>query len=148
MPVPVVVMPNPWKAMLALLAGHPDLPAELQGTVPGTDPPVRRVCASLPDAFPAGLPYLHVVQVPGGRRNVPLRLATALFDLHLYHVDVFEAMELARHVAGVVQAIEGRVANECGFTVVRLVDEPFPLQDPDTRTERTVIPISATYRPA
>lgn len=146
MSVPVVVMPNPWKSMLTLLRAHPDLPAALQGTVPGTD--VERVCASLPDSFPAGLPYLHVVQVPGGRRNVPLRLATALFDLHVYATDVFDAMELARYVAGVVQATEGRVANECGFTVVRLVDEPFPLEDPDTRTPRAVIPISATYRPA
>lgn len=137
MPVPVVVMPNPWKAMLTLLRDHTDLPAALAG----------KVVASLPDEFPAGLPYLHVVQVPGGRRNVPLRLATALFDLHLYHEDLFEALELARHVAGVVQSIEGRVAADCGFTVVRLIDEPFPLQDPDTRTERAIIPISATYRP-
>lgn len=148
MAVPVVVLPNPWPAMLELLRDHTDLPGDLQGSVPGTSPAVSRVCASLPDGFPAGLPYLHVVQVPGGRRNVPLRLATALFDLHVYATTVFEALELARHVAGVVQAIEGRVALDCGFTVVRLVDEPFPLQDPDTRTERAVIPISATYRPA
>lgn len=148
MSVPVVVLPNPWPAMLELLRDHASLPVELQGSVPDTSPAVSRVCASLPDIFPAGLPYLHVVQVPGGRRNVPLRLATALFDLHVYTVDVFTAMELARQVAGVVQAIEGRVANDCGFTVVRLVDEPFPLEDPDTRTPRAVIPISATYRPA
>jgi hypothetical protein len=137
MPVPVVVMPNPWKAMLTLLQDHADLPAELEG----------KVAERLPDGFPAGMPFLHVVQVPGGRRNVPLRLATALFDLHVYSTDLFQAMELARHVAGIVQSLEQQATAECGFTVVRLVDEPFPLQDPDTGAERAVIPISATYRP-
>lgn len=144
MTVPVVVLPNPWKAMLELLQGHPQLPEPLQGNNAAGD---RRVCATLPDTFPQQMPYLHVVQVPGGRRNVPLRLATALFDLHLYHDDLFTAMDLARYVAGVVQSLEQRTTIECGFTVVRLVDEPFPLQDPDTGAERAVIPISATYRP-
>jgi hypothetical protein len=143
-PVPVVPMPNPWKAMLELLRAHPDLPEALQGNGPDASP---RVCASLPPHFPEGLPVLHVTQVPGGRRNVPLRLATALFDLHVYDADLFDAMELARFVAAVVQSLEGRATTEAGFTVVRLTDEPFPLEDPDTRTPRAVIPISATYRP-
>jgi len=137
MTVPVVVMPDPWKAMLDLLRANAELPAELVG----------KVYATLPDEFPEGLPVLQVVQVPGGRRNVPLRLATALFDLHVYPADVFEAMTLARHVAGIVQSLEQRSTAECGFTMVRLVDEPFPLQDPDSTAERAVIPISATYRP-
>lgn len=144
MAVPVVPMPNPWRAMLTLLRAHPDLPAALQGTTPAGR---ARVCATLPPEFPDELPLLHVNSVPGGRRNVPLRLATTLFDLHVYDVDLFDAMEMARFVAAVVQSIEGKSDDACGFTVVRLVDEPFPLEDPDTRTPRAVIPVSATYRP-
>jgi len=137
-------MPNPWKAVLELLRAHPDLPEALQGETPAGR---SRVCATLPPEFPDELPLLQVNQVPGGRRNVPLRLATALFDLHLYDEDLFDAMEQARFVAAVVQSLEGRVTAEAGFTVVRLTDEPFPLEDPDTRTPRAVISISATYRP-
>lgn len=137
MSTPVVVLPNPWKAMIQLLAAHPQLPAELVG----------KVAERLPDDFPEGLPFLHVVKVPGGRRDVRMRLATALFDLNIYHADLFEADELARQVAGVVQSIEGRSTAACGFTVVRLVDEPFPAEDPDSTAERVIIPISATFRP-
>lgn len=144
MPITVPVMPNPWLAMLNLLRANPDLPDSLLGDTPAGD---SRVCATLPDSFPDDLPMLHVVQVPGGRENVRLRLRTALFDLHLYHADLFTAMNEARYVAAAVSSLEGRAAAECGFTVVRTVDVPFPLQDPDTGAERAVIPISATYRP-
>lgn len=144
MPVDVPVMPNPWLAMLELIRASTGLPASLQSPTAAGSP---RICATLPDAFPADLPLLHVVQVPGGRENVRLRLRTALFDLHLYHADLFTAMDEARYVAAAVSSLEGRGTAECGFTVVRLVDVPFPLQDPDTRTERAIIPISATYRP-
>jgi hypothetical protein len=140
----VPVMPNPWAAMLTLIRSSVDLPAALQSPTPADD---NRVCATLPDKFPADLPILHVVQVPGGREDVRLRLRTALFDLHLYHVDLFTAMDQSRYVAAAVSSLEGRAAAECGFTVVRAIDVPFPLQDPDTGTERAVIPISATYRP-
>jgi hypothetical protein len=135
--VPVVALPNPWEAMLRLLQPHPELPAALAG----------KVVEELPDDFPAGMPYLHVVQVPGGRRDVPRRLATALFDLQVYSERLFDAMELARHVAAVVLSLEQKSTVDCGFTVVRLLDEPFPLPDPDTGANRAIIPISATYRP-
>lgn len=137
MPFEVAVLPNPWKAMLTLLQDNVDLPEEL----------ADKVVEELPPDFPAGLPILHVVQVPGGRLNVPMRLATALFDLHVYSERLFDAMEIARQVAGVVQALESKTTADCGFTLVRLIDMPFPLQDPDTGANRAIIPISATYRP-
>lgn len=140
MSVPVGVMPNPWLMMLTLIRIQPDLPAALS-------PVDEHIVEALPDHFPEGMPYLHVVQVPGGRRNVQLRLATALFDLHVYHPDLFTAMELARQVAGVAQSLEQKKTALGGFTMVRLVDEPFPLTDPDTDTPRAIIPVSATYRP-
>lgn len=145
MPITVPVMPNPWLAMLNLLRASDGLPASITAPSASGD---SRVCATLPDDFPAGLPLLHVVQVPGGREDVRLRLRTALFDLKLYHADLFTAMDEARYVASAVSSLEGRATAECGFTRVRCVDVPFPLQDPDTRTECAVIPISATYRPA
>lgn len=140
MTVPNVVMPNPWLMMLTLIRAHGDLPSQF-------DPVNEHVVESLPDHFPSGMPYLHVVQVPGGRRNVQLRLATALFDLHVYSPDLFEAMEYARQIAGIVQSLEQQKTGLGGFTVVRLVDEPFPLSDPDTNSPRAIIPVSATYRP-
>lgn len=144
MPITVPVMPNPWRAILDLLRMSGGMPASL--SEPAADGG-SRIRATLPDDFPANLPYLHVVQVPGGREDVRLRLRTALFDLHLYHEDLFTAMDESRYVAAAVSSIEGRSAAECGFTVVRCVDVPFPLQDPDTGAERAVIPVSATYRP-
>lgn len=140
MTVPNVVMPNPWLMMLTLIRAHVDIPAEFA-------PVNEHVVETLPDHFPSGMPYLHVAQVPGGRRNVQLRLATALFDLHVYSDDLFQAMELARKVAGIAQSLEQKKTELGGFTMVRLVDEPFPLQDPDTDSPRAIIPISATYRP-
>lgn len=137
---PVVTMPNPWLMMLTLIRVQSDLPAEL-------DPVDEHIVETLPDHFPQGMPYLHVVQVPGGRRNVQLRLATALFDLHVYHPDLFTTMELARRVAAVAQSLEQQSTALGGFTRVRLVDDPFPLSDPDTGSPRAIIPISATYRP-
>lgn len=145
MPITVPVMPNPWLAMLALLRSSADMPASLLAEQEGGG---SRICATLPGDFPAGLPLLQVSQVPGGREDVRLRLRTALFDLKLYHSDLFTAMDEVRYVAAAVSSLEGRATAECGFTVVRCVDVPFPLQDPDTRTECAVIPISATYRPA
>ncbi|HYF71340.1 MAG TPA: hypothetical protein VD864_00890, partial [Nocardioides sp.] len=81
----VPVMPNPWAAMLDLIRSSADLPDSLQTPTPSGD---NRVCATLPDEFVGQLPLLHVVQVPGGREDVRLRLRTALFDLHLYHADL------------------------------------------------------------
>lgn len=144
-PIDVPVMPNPWLAILDVLRARTDqLPASL--LAPAADGG-SRIRATLPDTFPADLPILHVVQVPGGREDVRLRLRTALFDLHLYHEDLFTAMDEARYVSAAVSSVEGRSAASCGFTVVRALDVPFPLQDPDTGAERAVIPISATYRP-
>lgn len=140
MTVPVVAMPNPWAVLLDLLRAHEALPEVFH-------PVDQHVVEQLPDDFPQGMPYLHVVQVPGGRRNVQLRLATANFDLHVYHQRLFEASELARLVAAIVVSMEQRKTATGGFTMVRLADEPFPLQDPDSESPRMVIPISATYRP-
>lgn len=140
MTVPNVVMPNPWLMMLTLIRAHADLPAAF-------NPVDEHIVEQLPDHFPSGMPYLHVVQVPGGRQNVQLRLATALFDLHVYHPSLFEAMEYARQFAGIVQSLEQKKTDLGGFTLVRLVDAPFPLSDPDSGSPRAVIPISATYRP-
>lgn len=140
MTVPNVVMPNPWLMMLTLIRTHADLPAAF-------NPVDEHIVEQLPDHFPGGMPYLHVVQVPGGRQNVQLRLATALFDLHVYHPSLFEAMECARQFAGIVQSLEQKKTDLGGFTLVRLVDAPFPLSDPDSGSPRAVIPISATYRP-
>lgn len=137
MTVPVVAMPNPWKMMLQLLRGHDALPAALRD----------KVAERLPDDFPEGLPFLHVLQVPGGRANAQIGLATVLFDLHVYADELFDAMELGRQVAAVVPALELRSTAEGGFTVVRLVDMPFPFQDPDTGAESAIVPVSATYRP-
>lgn len=140
MSVPVVTMPNPWLMMLTLLRVQADMPAAF-------NPVDEHIVEALPDHFPEGMPYLHVVQVPGGRRNVQLRLATALFDLHVYDPDLFTAMELARQVAAVTLSLEQKRTALGGFTMVRLVDEPFPLSDPDTGSPRAIIPVSATYRP-
>jgi hypothetical protein len=140
MTVPNVVMPNPWLMMLTLIRTHADLPAAF-------NPVDEHIVEQLPDHFPAGMPYLHVVQVPGGRQNVQLRLATGLFDLHVYHPSLFDAMEYARQFAGLVQSLEQKKTDLGGFTLVRLVDAPFPLSDPDSGSPRAVIPISATYRP-
>lgn len=140
MSVPVVTMPNPWLMMLTLLRVQADMPAAF-------NPVDEHIVETLPDHFPEGMPYLHVVQVPGGRRNVQLRLATALFDLHVYDPDLFTAMELARQVAAVTLSLEQKRTALGGFTMVRLVDEPFPLSDPDTGSPRAIIPVSATYRP-
>jgi len=140
MTVPVVVMPNPWLMMLDLIRAHEDIPDPF-------NPVNEHILETLPDHFPAGMPYLHVVQVPGGRRNVQLRLATALFDLHVYDPDLFAAMEYARQFAGIVQSLEQKRTALGGFSLVRLVDEPFPLTDPDTGSPRAIIPVSATYRP-
>lgn len=140
MTVPNVVMPNPWLMMLTLIRSHADLPAAFS-------PVDEHIVEQLPDHFPSGMPYLHVVQVPGGRQNVQLRLATALFDLHVYHPSLFEVMEYGRQFAGIVQSLEQKKTDLGGFTLVRLVDAPFPLSDPDSGSPRAVIPISATYRP-
>lgn len=140
MSVPVVTMPNPWLMMLTLIRSHADIPAAF-------NPVDQHIVETLPDHFPDGMPFLHVVQVPGGRRNVQLRLATALFDLHVYDPDLFSAMEYARLFAAIAQSLEQKKTNLGGFTMVRLVDEPFPLTDPDTGSPRAIIPISATYRP-
>lgn len=136
----ITLLPNPWKLMLDLLRQHPDLPSELGGD---------KTCATLPDAFPADCPYLQVTQTPGGRRDVQLRLATAAFDLRVWHPDLFTAMELGGHVAAVVVDLEQKgIPGTGGFTRVRLLDEPFPLYDQETKSESCLVQAMATYRTA
>lgn len=137
MSVPAVVMPLPLKMLLALLRAHPALPAVLAG---------EKTCTTLPDEFPAGCPYLQVIQNPGGYRNVPRRLATTTFDLQVYDPDFFTAADLAATVAGVTLALEGKSTPDGGFTYVE-VAEPFPLQDPESQAERWIVTATVTYRP-
>jgi len=133
--VPVVVPPNPLSMLLQLLRTHTQLPAALVG----------KVVATLPETFPAALPYLQITKVPGGQTLVPQRLWTAVFDLNVYAAARNDADELARHLVGVVGSLEQRAATGGGFTAIEVAD-PFPLPDPST-AKRSVIPVTATYRP-
>lgn len=148
MTVPVVVFPNPLRMALALLRNHEALPAALRTPVVATDgSSTHRVCIRLPDPFPANCPYLQVRLITGGSRLVPLRLAQAKIDLHVYHPDLFTCSDLGAEVAAMAMSLEQRRTAEGGFTYVR-IGEPFPLPDPDTALERYIIPITANYRPS
>lgn len=148
MTVPVVVFPNPLRMALALLRNHEALPAALRTPVVSTGgSSTHRVCIRLPDPFPANCPYLQVRLITGGARVVPLRVAQAKIDLHVYHPDLFTCSDLAALVTAMAVSLEQRRTSEGGFTKVR-VEEPFPLPDPDTALERYIIPITANYRPS
>lgn len=142
MTTPVVVMPSPLKLVVDLLRAHTQVPAALT-------PAAARIVATLPDTFPAGLPFLQVVQVPGaGHRPVPLRLAAAQFDLHLYDIDPYAASELARQVAALGLSLEQRATAAGGITRVDLVSDPWPLPDPEVPDlARWITSISIVYRP-
>lgn len=137
MTVPVIVFPNPLRMVLTLLRNHPALPATLNG----------KVCATLPDAFPDGCPYLQCALGAGGRRLVPLRLATAVIDLNVYDPDLYTASDLAAQVAAIALSLEQQTSDGGGFTRVVISGDPHPMQDPDTALERYVVPITLTYRP-
>lgn len=144
MTVPYVAFPNPWKILLDLLRLHEHLPAALQ-------PAATRVCATLPDTYPGGCPYLQVVEVPGaGPRPVPLRLASAAFDLNVYDVGLFNASQLAGQIADVAASLEQRSTAAGGFTQLEVETPfPFPTGDPEVlAVYRYVVPIRVTYRPA
>jgi hypothetical protein len=136
--VPYVEFPDPMLILLQLLRTSTHLPSELQ--------PDGKVCTTLPDVFPEGLPYLQVTQVSGGRRVVPLRLAAAQFDLNVYGLDIFQAATLATKITALVVSLEQKSTNLGGFTRIDLTGDPFPTMDPGTDVERYVIPVTATYR--
>lgn len=144
MTTPYIGFPNPWKILLDLLRSHEALPTALQ-------PAATRVCATLPDAYPQGCPYLQAVKVPGaGPRLVPLRIAAANFDLNVYATDLFTASELADQVADIALSLEQRATAAGGFTSVEVsAPFPFPTEDPEVlAVYRFVVPIRVTYRPA
>lgn len=133
---PIVVMPSATKLLVDLIADHASLPVDLTG----------HVVAKLRDDFPANLPWCEIRQVPGAdRRPVPIRVAQAAFDIHVYAFRDDEADSLARTIAAIAQSLVGMSTVDGGVTYVE-VTEPFPLPDVTT-AHRWIVQVLLSYRP-
>lgn len=135
-PYPYVVMPDPTKLMVDLVADSTLLPASLTG----------KVVAELREDFPADLPWVAVQQVPGANpRPVRNRVGQAAFDVNVYAFRNDTAALLARQVAALVTSLVNKSNGEGGVVWVD-VTEPFPLPDVTT-AHRWVIQVLISYRP-
>lgn len=133
---PLVIMPDATKLLVDLIADHPSLPLDL----------ADKVVAELPDSFPASLPWCEIRQVPGaGSRPVPIRVAQASLDIHVYAFRNDEAASLARIVAAITQSLVGAKTNDGGVSFIE-VTEPFPLPDVTT-AHRWIVQVLISYRP-
>lgn len=135
-PYPYVVMPDPTRLLVDLIADSVVLPPSLAG----------KVVAELREDFPADLPWLAVQQVSGASpRPVRQRVGQAAFDVNVYAYRNDTAASLARQVTALIASLVNKSNDEGGVVWVD-VTEPFPLPDVTT-AHRWVIQVLISYRP-